>query len=216
MIMPKDVLAEEKQMFVDVWEFRKKYYLPENNDEYWQAVIADADALIKKYPGNAYLHNALMVSVNDFEARGGKSNKKAWKAELDEGAEMPTQGSKYAAGFDLRTTQDLVIMPEEVAEVHTGFHLQPSKNVVGLLFMRSGLAKQGLRLATGVSVIDPDYTGEIIAYVHNAGNEIFRINKGDRICQLVFMRFVVPEFERVDKLPETQRGAGGFGSTGIK
>ena len=84
------------------------------------------------------------------------------------------------------------------------------------MFARSGLStKQGLRPATAVSVIDSDYVGEIFIPIYNDSNEIRIIEHGQRICQLVILPYLNAEFEEVDKLEDTERGEGGFGSSGV-
>lgn len=143
---------------------------------------------------------------------------------VKEGAITPTQGSEKAAGFDLYAyvqsndfgaIDPIVIRPHETVKVGTGLAIQPPEGYFGAIFARSGLAtKQGLRPANCVGVCDEDYTGEYIVPVHNDSNAYKYINHGDRIAQLVFLPYLPVEFKEVDTLDETERGAGGFGSTG--
>ena len=91
----------------------------------------------------------------------------------------------------------------------------PSPETVGLVFARSGLAvKHGLALSNGVGVIDSDYTGEIRVGLVNLSDEAYTIQPGERIAQLVIMPVCLPHMELTDSLKETERGGGGFGSTG--
>lgn len=134
---------------------------------------------------------------------------------LYEDSEIPTRGSEYAAGYDLYAHEGATIKPHETAKIGTGVAIQPPKDTFGAVFARSGLAaKQGLRPANCVGVCDYDYTGEYIVALHNDSNEERVIEKGERIGQVVFIPYVNVTFVEVDELDATERGAGGFGSTG--
>lgn len=139
------------------------------------------------------------------------------KIELVAGCEMPTRGSEGAAGHDLRARipeGKIAIPPGEWRAVGLGVKVQPPKGWFGLLCIRSGISKRGLRLTTGSSVIDEDYTGEIQACIYNDSSIDQTIYNGDRVCQIVFLETSEVEWERVDRLSDTSRGDGGFGSTG--
>ena len=133
-------------------------------------------------------------------------------------ARIPTSGSAYAAGYDLYACLpegDVTVAPHATAKIGTGLSLAVPEGYFGAIFARSGLAtKQGLRPANCVGVCDSDYRGEYIIAVHNDSDEVRSIAHGDRIAQLVVMPYLAVEFEEVDELSETERGAGGFGSTG--
>ena len=132
-------------------------------------------------------------------------------------AHMPTHGSDYAAGYDLYACLEapITIRPHETAKIGTGISAAIPEGWFGAVFARSGLAaKQGLRPANCVGVCDSDYRGEYIVALHNDGETEQTVNDGDRIAQLVIMPFMQAEFEFADELPETERGEGGFGSTG--
>lgn len=134
---------------------------------------------------------------------------------LHEDSVIPTRGSEYAAGYDLYAHEGATIKPHETAKIGTGVAIQPPKDTFGAVFARSGLAaKQGLRPANCVGVCDYDYTGEYIVALHNDSNEERVIEKGERIGQVVFIPYVNVTFVEVDELDATERGAGGFGSTG--
>lgn len=136
---------------------------------------------------------------------------------INKNATIPTRGSEYAAGYDLYACIDkpVTIKPHETVKIGTGLAFELEANTFGAIFARSGLAtKQALRPANCVGVADSDYRGEYIVALHN-DSEIERVvNPNDRIAQLVIMPFIPVEFEEVDELSETVRGAGGFGSTG--
>lgn len=135
---------------------------------------------------------------------------------LYEDSQIPTRGSEYAAGYDLYAHEGATIKPHETAKIGTGVAIQPPKDTFGAVFARSGLAaKQGLRPANCVGVCDYDYTGEYIVALHNDSNEERVVEAGERIGQVVFIPYVNVSFVEVDELEETERGDGGFGSTGV-
>ncbi|WP_126426478.1 dUTP diphosphatase [Brevibacillus marinus] len=131
----------------------------------------------------------------------------------------PRYATPGSAGLDLAACieREIVIKPGERAKVPTGLAIQmPDAGVVGLVFPRSGNAwKYGVSLTNCVGVIDSDYIGEIQVILQNLDNEQpFVVKRGDRIAQLVFVPVFQAELTVVEELSETQRGTGGFGSTG--
>ena len=138
---------------------------------------------------------------------------------LNENAVVPTYGSACAAGADLYACEDSAITIEagQTVLVHTGIAMAIPEGYVGLVYARSGLAsKKGLAPANKVGVIDSDYRGEIMVALHNHGSVAQTVESGERIAQIVFTPYVGADFEVVDELDDTARGAGGFGSTGTK
>ncbi len=130
---------------------------------------------------------------------------------------LPTHGSPDAAGYDLYACLDaeVTVPPHETVKIGTGLSLALPEQTFGAVFARSGLAaKEGLRPANCVGVCDSDYRGEYIIALHNDGDTPRVVRHGDRIAQLVLLPYLPIEFEEVDALGETERGAGGFGSTG--
>lgn len=138
---------------------------------------------------------------------------------LNDRAKMPTNGSQYAAGYDLYAAikEPVTIYPGTCEKIGTGLAMEIPTGYFGAIFARSGLAtKQGLRPANCVGVVDSDYRGEVIVALHNDSNEARQVQPDERIAQLVLIPYgVVEKFEVVDDLEDTDRGAGGFGSTGI-
>ena len=138
---------------------------------------------------------------------------------LQEDAIAPTKGSAEAAGYDLYVPQSMgtILIPAHTTEkVSIGIAIELPLNTFGAIFARSGLAtKEGLRPANCVGVIDSDYRGEIIVAIHNDTNENKMIHGGDRIAQLVIMPYVNYPLEETKELSDTERGNGGFGSTGV-
>ena len=138
---------------------------------------------------------------------------------LNEQAKFPTRGSKYAAGYDLyaATTQSIEIAPHSTVKVGTGLAFALPRDTFAAIYARSGLAtKQGLRPANCVGVCDSDYRGEYIVALHNDTDEMQTIEPGERIAQMVLLPYIKMEFTEVENLDDTDRGAGGFGSTGKK
>ena len=136
---------------------------------------------------------------------------------LKENALLPARGSEHAAGYDLHACleEDVVILPGQTAKIGTGLAIAVPDGYFGAVFARSGLAsKEGLRPANCVGVCDSDYRGEYIIALHNDSDTARTVHHGDRIAQLVILPFLPAEFEESEDLPETARGAGGFGSTG--
>ncbi len=157
-------------------------------------------------------------------------------------ATIPTQGSEYAAGYDLYACIDepITIQPHETVKIGTGIAITPPDfnfftapmsfllddkserkavltniKTFGAIFARSGLAtKKGLRPANAVGVCDIDYTGEYIVPLHNDTDIPQTVKPNERIAQLVFIPYISDKWEEVDELEETERGSGGFGSSG--
>ena len=136
---------------------------------------------------------------------------------LNEKAILPTYGSEFSAGCDLYACleESITIEPREAVLIHTGLAMEIPEGFAGLVFARSGLAtKQGLAPSNKVGVIDADYRGEILVSLYNHSKEARTIAHGERIAQLVITPFLTAEWNVVQELNETTRGAGGFGSTG--
>ena len=132
-------------------------------------------------------------------------------------ATTPTYGSANSAGADLYAALDnsVTIAAGETKMIPTGIAIEIPCGKVGLVYARSGLSvKQGLAPANKVGVIDCDYRGEIMVALHNHGNTEKTVNCGDRIAQLLISDYYTCSFVETDALTDTQRGAGGFGSTG--
>ena len=137
---------------------------------------------------------------------------------LNEYAKEPTRGSVAAAGYDLYAAinNPIIIPAHSTVKIGTGLAFALPDNTFAAIFARSGLAtKQGLRPANCVGVCDSDYRGEYIVALHNDTDNEQIINPGDRIAQIVLMPYIPMVFEEVKDLDETERGQGGFGSTGV-
>lgn len=137
---------------------------------------------------------------------------------LNDAAVIPFYATKGAAGMDLSAylKDEISLKPLERALVPTGLSIElPNDSMVALIYARSSLAlKEGLTLPNCVGVIDSDYRGEVKVAVINLGERNVIIKNGDRIAQMVITPIIKAEIELVTELSETQRGEGGFGSTG--
>ena len=138
---------------------------------------------------------------------------------LKEAAVLPKYGSAEAAGADLYACLDeaVTIEPGATVLIPTGLAMEMPQGYVGLIYARSGLAtKAGLAPANKVGVVDSDYRGEIMVALHNHSDKPATVNAEERVAQMVFTPYVAAEFAVVGGLDTTDRGAGGFGSTGSK
>ena len=132
-------------------------------------------------------------------------------------AVLPTYGSAEAVGADLYACleEPVTIQPGEVYWVSTGIALEVPKGCAGLVYARSSMgAKRGLAPANKVGVVDPDYRGEIKVVLLNHSNQPQTLQPGERVAQFVITPVLTPDYEEVEELTDTNRGIGGFGSTG--
>ena len=131
------------------------------------------------------------------------------------GLELPSYQTAGAAGMDVRAAEDCTLQIGETKLVATGFSLAIPEGFEVQLRPRSGLAlKHGITLLNSPATIDSDYRGEIKVILTNLGREVFQVNRGDRIAQMVVARVERVELQIVEELNETVRGSGGFGHTG--
>lgn len=134
------------------------------------------------------------------------------KIKLDEGARMPTRAHTTDAGLDLYSRERKVIPPHGSRVFNTGVHIELPKGTVGFIKSKSGLnIKHGI---VSEGVIDVGYTGAIRVKLYNNSDEIYFVDEGDKISQLVILPILTPDLEVVDELEDTERGDNGFGSTG--
>ena len=133
---------------------------------------------------------------------------------------LPKRGSAGSAGLDLMACLEtsLSLLPGERSLIPTGIAIHlADPQMAALILSRSGLgAKKGLTVAQGVGLIDSDYTGELKVMLLNTSKETQTVEPGDRIAQLVVTPIFTPELVEVESLEETERGASGFGSTGVQ
>ena len=130
-------------------------------------------------------------------------------------ARLPVRGTTGAAGYDLATAQAAVVPAHGKCLVKTGLAMALPPGCYGRIAPRSGLALKKF-IDVGAGVIDADYRGEVGAVLFNFGNEDFVVNMGDRIAQLIFEKIKTPTIKETDDLEGTDRGAKGYGSTGVK
>lgn len=127
---------------------------------------------------------------------------------------LPVRAHEADAGADLKAARDVAIRRGDTAKVSTGVRVSIPEGCFGLLAARSSLCGRGLMMLNGVGIIDSGYTGEVQVPLANIGNRTQRVAAGERVAQLVIVPCELPTFRRVDKLEDTERGEGGFGSTG--
>ena len=136
---------------------------------------------------------------------------------LRDGAHLPTYGTEFSAGADLYACleEPVTILPGETKKIPTGIAMELPNGTAGLIYTRSSLGtKRGLAPANKVGVVDSDYRGEFLIFLHNHGAEPQTITHGERIAQLLVTPVFTPGFVEADTLSDTVRGTGGFGSTG--
>lgn len=136
---------------------------------------------------------------------------------LHPGAKLPTYGSAEAAGADLYACLEasVTVAPGESAWIPTGIAMEVPRGCAGLVYARSGMAcKRGLAPANKVGVIDSDYRGQIVVVLHNHGTEPQTVAHGERIAQMVIAPVVTYPYVEAEELTDSDRGTGGFGSTG--
>ncbi len=123
------------------------------------------------------------------------------------------RGTPHSAGYDIRTTKDYELEPGKVTKVLSGLFLELEEGTYGQIHSRSSLASKGIITVGGV--IDCDYRGEVIVCLLNLSGETYVINGGQRIAQLIHLPIATTEAKHVHNLESSERGSGGFGSTGI-
>ena len=127
---------------------------------------------------------------------------------------VPSQKHASDIGYDISSSDDVILKSNEVTLVNTGIAINLPKQCAGFVLPRSGLStKHKITLINSPGLIDPGYTGELLVPLMNHGDKDYEIKAGDRIAQLVLINTHVVDFKVVDSLPETDRSSGGFGST---
>lgn len=134
------------------------------------------------------------------------------RIKLDKGAYMPTRAHAADAGLDLYSPIAVIIPPRSAVTIDTGVHVELPNGTVGMVKSRSGLNVKCGILSEGV--IDVGYTGSIRVKLYNHSLQVHHVCVGDKISQLVILPILTPDLELVEELDETERGTGGFGSTG--
>ena len=141
-----------------------------------------------------------------------KKGVQAVKVKLDRGAYEPVRAHSTDAGLDIRSPFNIIVRARESAIIKTGVHVQLPENTAGLLVSKSGLnVKHGI---TSTGLIDQGYTGEITVKLYNNGNRDYKVERGDKISQLVIIPVLYEAVELAEDLDESERGENGFGSTG--
>jgi len=135
---------------------------------------------------------------------------------VHEGAKIPTRGTKGAACYDAYLPQDYLSLPVgETRVIGLGFQVELPNGFEMQVRPRSGLALKGITVANSPGCVDADYRGEVGVILTNNSGKDFALSKGDRVCQLKLSVCFIMDFQEVEDVAETERGAGGFGSTGL-
>ena len=133
---------------------------------------------------------------------------------ISSNGKVPSQKHASDIGYDISSSDDVILKSNEVTLVNTGIAINLPKQCAGFVLPRSGLStKHKITLINSPGLIDPGYTGELLVPLMNHGDKDYEIKAGDRIAQLVLINTHVVDFKVVDSLPETDRSSGGFGST---
>lgn len=190
--------------------------LEENTKNLYYKLVANCRALIEECPNEKAGKRVIACEYCRFEyLRKELENRrfKEMKIKLDEGAFMPTRAHEDDAGLDLYSPYLYSVVPAKGSLIFdTGVHIELPKGTVGMLKSKSGLnVKYGL---TSEGVIDAGYTGSICVKLYNNSDTDYEVCRGDKISQLVIMPILTPTLEVVEDLEATERGNGGFGSTG--
>ena len=131
---------------------------------------------------------------------------------LTDSSQVPTKGHPSDAGWDLYADEDMDLWPEETKLISTGIAMSLPKRFVGLIWDRSSMGVKGIHRHAGV--IDSSYRGEVKVCLHNTSGDLHKIKRGDRIAQLLIQEIPIFRLHEVEELDSTERGSGGFGSTG--
>lgn len=133
---------------------------------------------------------------------------------LSDNAKTPTLADSGAAGYDLYAAEDVIVRSGVVAKVNTGIAIELDKFNYAAVCSRSGLASKGIWVANAPGIVDSSYRGNVGVLLYNSTPQEFVVRKGDRIAQIVVQPYLTVDWEEVEELSETQRGEGGFGSSG--
>ena len=135
---------------------------------------------------------------------------------LNEFGILPIKGSSLAAAYDLFSSEEVILKSKSTEKIKLGFSIEMPENICFLILSRSGLASKGIIVTNSPGLIDPDYRGEVCVLLTNQTNEDFIISRGTKIAQGMFQNILNESFLIGENLTLTERGEGGFGSTGLK
>jgi len=167
--------------------------------------------LVDLAPSLIRLAEKEMQNMENFNKENSAPTIKFQKISND--AIAPTRGSNLAAGYDLYSTEEYVIEAQDKCLCDTGLKIALPTGYYGRIAPRSGLASKHF-IDTGAGVVDEDYRGPVKVLLFNHGKEAYKVAKGDRIAQLICERICYPVLQEVQNLDDTERGEGGFGSSG--
>ncbi|OXA56359.1 Deoxyuridine 5'-triphosphate nucleotidohydrolase, mitochondrial [Folsomia candida] len=166
-------------------------------------ISEEAEVKVAKSP----VKNVVVPEIKEITPR-------LYFAKLSDKAHVPSKGSKLAAGYDLKSAYKYTVPARGSCMVKTDIQIKLPSGYYGRVAPRSGLALKN-KLDVGAGVIDEDYRGNVGVILFNFGDADFEINEGDRVAQLICEKICYPEIVELESLDETERGEGGFGSTGV-
>lgn len=179
----------------------------------FSAVAATAEAVVQSTAGTG-TKGLLWSSPRMIMSVAAEGREVMQVKKLSENAILPVRGSEHAAGFDLASAYEATVPAGRQALIKTDLSIAIPPNTYARIAPRSGLAVKKM-IDVGAGVVDYDYRGPVGVVLFNHGTEDFKVNKGDRVAQLILERICMAELEEVTELSETIRGSGGFGSTGV-
>lgn len=221
LVAEKYLLNDENSVVIDEVRYLSPEYEVHHKNEIKTDNAVDNLVVLSK-SAHKSLHDKenLHYMVRDRKGRIAKvtkGNNRTIKVKLKENAKKPTVATKHSAGYDLYCAEekDITVNPGDVYLFDTGVAIELPAGMFGGLYARSGLStKRGMMLVNGVGVIDEDYRNYIKVPLRNMSNEPQTIKPNDRIAQLIVQEYTHAELIPVDELSDTERGTGGFGSTG--
>jgi len=138
------------------------------------------------------------------------------KIKIGENGKVPAYAHETDAGADLFASEDYIISPATIEMIETDLYVEIPAGYFGGIYSKSGLASKGVSVANSPGILDSDYRGMCKVLLHNFNKVPYKIQKGDKIAQLILHKFEHADFIETKELSDTKRGAGGFGSTGKK
>lgn len=217
LVAEKYLLNEENSVLINGKRYLKKEYVVHHKN-FNRTDNRPSNLIVMTHKDHKRLHNSLNPVARGEKGMFIKDTPNMIKIKkTSQTAVMPERKTDGAAGFDLCADieKEITINPHETVMINSGIAFEIPKNYYGAIFARSGISvKEGLRPATCVSIIDSDYRGSVGLPIHNDSGKTRVIHPQERIAQIVFCPALIVDLELVDELDETERGEGGFGSTG--
>ena len=221
LVAEKYLLDDENSVVIDgIRYLSPEYDVHHKNENKTDNTVDNLVVMTKSEHMSLHDHKNMSYMVRDRKGRIAKVRRESGctvRVKLKKNAKKPTVATRYSAGYDLYCAEeaDITVNPGDVYLFDTGVAIELPAGMFGGLYARSGLStKRGMMLVNGVGVIDEDYRNYIKVPLRNMSNEPQTIKPNDRIAQLIIQEYTRAELIPVDELSSTERGTGGFGSTG--